>query len=152
MKVFLIIDSLILTTVYWLLCSATALSQGIWAADIQVKSVEAIQTARGLTLNTEIFSTNDDGARETTVQILFPPEVKLISATDSCAASESAVRRGTQGLATCFLGPVNREESRLLTLTTTLPPENIKKKFGVFVWSITPDLNPSNNYAEVSVE
>jgi hypothetical protein len=52
----------------------------------------------------------------------------------------------------CDLGSIPDRGIREVILTTTVPPDALMKRFGVFVYSNTPDPVPGNNYAERTIQ
>lgn len=138
---------LTLTAIF--LIADIARSQDRWQADVQVRSVSVTEARNRLTCNVEIFSEHDDDARRTTVHILLPVGVRVISLARGCTASpsESLIDR-TQGGVTCNLGRLGVRESRTVRIATTVPPAGLGRTFGAFAWSITPDPRPRNNYGE----
>jgi hypothetical protein len=75
--------------------SGTTLAQGS-EADVQVRSMEVTEPAGRLTVKLEVFSFNDDDARNTTALVLFPVGVKFLSSATRCRPSP-AMDDGTQG-------------------------------------------------------
>jgi hypothetical protein len=52
----------------------------------------------------------------------------------------------------CELGTITNRGIKEAVITTTIPPEMMPKRFGVFVYSSTPDPVPGNNYAERTIQ
>lgn len=132
-----------------LLCSVAA-AQARSQADVLVRSLAVTEAAGKLTFKFEVFSFHDDGARNTTVRVLLPVGVKFLSSATGCTPS-TPVPDGTHSLATCDIGPLAVGESRSVQVVTTVPSiPTIRKTFGAFAWSETPDPRPRNNYGEAT--
>ena len=52
----------------------------------------------------------------------------------------------------CDLGSIQNRSIKEVVVMTTLPPDVLAKRFGVFVYSSTPDPIPGNNYAERTIQ
>ena len=130
--------------------SGIAVAQERSQADVQVRSMAVGETRGRLTCKFEVFSNNDDDARNTTVRVLFPVGVKFISSATACRPSV-AMPDGTQAFATCTIGHLAVGASRRVQIVTTVPRiVGINKTFGAFAWSETPDPQPRNNYGEAT--
>jgi uncharacterized protein DUF11 len=130
--------------------STVALAQERSQADVQVRSMAAAETAGRLTCKFEVFSFNDDDARNTTARVLFPVGVKFVSSATGCRPS-AAMPDGTQAFAVCNIGRLAVGASRTMQVVTTVPTiRGIRKTFGAFAWSETPDPRPGNNYGEAT--
>ena len=131
-----------------LFVSSVGLGQARPQADVQVRSLAVSESTGKLTFKFEIFNINDDSARNTTLRVLFPVNVKFLSSATGCTAS-AAVRDGTHAFAICDVGTLRVGESRTVQVVTTVPTiPRIRKAFGAFAWSETPDPLPANNYGE----
>lgn len=136
-----------------LLAPGAALPQERSQADIQVQSVTVREgtgrtgdVGRQLMATVVVYSFHDDDAQSATVVILLPVGVRFLGASAGCSAS--VVSAPTQAIVTCRLGNLAVGATRTVQVTTTLPPSGVPKKFGAFVWSLSPDPNPVNNYGE----
>jgi hypothetical protein len=133
-----------------LLASGALLAQERSQADVQVRSMAVVEAAGNLTCKFEVFSFNDDDARNTTVRVLFPVAVKFVSSATGCVSSP-AMPDGTNAFAICDIGRLRVGESRTVQIVTTVPRiPRISKTFGAFAWSETPDPRPRNNYGEAT--
>jgi uncharacterized protein DUF11 len=133
-----------------LFLSGSALAQEGSEADVQVRTMAVTEAAGRLTVKFEVFSFNDDDARNTKALVLFPVGVKFVSSATRCGPSP-AMDDGTQGFATCNVGTLGVGESRTMQIVTTVPAiATIRKTFSVFAWSQTPDLLKTNNYREAT--
>ncbi len=138
---------LFLTIAMILFSGEIARARSQWQADVQVRSVN-VTTANGrLTTQVEVYSDNDDVARNTTLYISLPVGTQFLGSKSPCTASSSISQSGPQGFVTCTIGNLKVREARILQILTTTPPSGINKNFGAFAWSITPDPMPSNNFA-----
>jgi|SoiMethySBSTD1v2_1073268.scaffolds.fasta_scaffold54852_5 hypothetical protein len=133
-----------------LAAAAVVTGQARSQADVQVRSMTVSEAAGNLTLKFEVFSFNDDDARNTTARVLFPVNVKFLSSATGCTASPP-VPDGTHSFAVCNIGRLRVGESRTVQVVTTIPSiATIRKTFGAFAWSETPDPRPGNNYGEAT--
>jgi hypothetical protein len=48
----------------------------------------------------------------------------------------------------CTVGNLRPRDSREFSVTTTVPPPGLERRFGVIATSDTPDPKPRNNFAE----
>jgi hypothetical protein len=130
--------------------SGVALAQERSQADVQVRSMAVTEAGGNLTCKFVVFSFHDDDAVNTTVRVLFPVRVKFLSSATGCVAS-AAMRDGTQAFAICDVGRLGVGASRTVQVVTTVPTiARIRKTFGAFAWSETPDPQPRNNYGEAT--
>jgi len=142
----------IIVAVFLTILSASAVvtAQERSQADVQVRSMTVSEATGKLTLKFEVFSFNDDDARNTTARVLFPVDVKVLSSATGCTASPP-MPNGTQAFAVCSVGRLHVGESRTVQVVTTIPSiATIRKTFGAFAWSETPDPRPGNNYGEAT--
>lgn len=121
----------------------------LWQADIQVRTLEVTKSKTNMTVRVVVYTEHDDEAREAHLLVLLPVGVGIERLGPSCAASAApplvpSLRASVQ----CDLGSLADRALREVQLSTTLPPEGLPKRFGVFVYSGTPDPVPGNNYAE----
>ncbi len=125
-----------------------------WQADLQVKQIQAKAIEeKEFNCLVKIKNQGDDDARETTVRVILPPGVKFLGS-KKCTPSNPgpASTNNTRGFASCNLGQMGVGQSDSLAVTATLPPDWSNKTCAAFVWSITPDPLPGNNYKEVTLE
>ena len=99
-----------------------------------------------------VYSENDDEALDARLLILLPVSVGIERLPPGCAASPGpSMVPSLRATVVCDLGAIANHGYREVQLTTTLPPDGMAKRFGVFAYSGTPDPMPSNNYAERTV-
>jgi hypothetical protein len=135
--------------------TGVAFGQARAQADVQVRSMSVTESAGNLKVSIEVFSRHDDTARNTTLRILLPVGVRFVSSATGCEARPATAADGTQSIATCEVGDLRhlggRGESKTMELLTTVPRiATIRKTFGAFAWSDTPDPLPRNNYREAT--
>ena len=141
---------LICTSSLVLFSVTNVLAQARSQADVQVRSMTAARVGDTLVCKFEVFSFHDDDAVNTTARVLLPVGTKFLSSATACVGS-TAVRDGTQAFATCDIGRLGVGESKTVQVVTTLPHiATIRKTFGAFAWSETPDPRPRNNYGEAT--
>jgi len=137
-----------------LLLAGPAQPQARWQADIRIQSVTVVEsrapaadpTRARLTATVVVQSANDDDARTPILVVLLPVGVRSVSAPTACEVSTPA--SSTQATVTCALTTMTVGATRTISVSTTVPPSGVPKRFGAFVWSQTPDPNPANNYGE----
>ena len=96
-----------------------------------------------------VYTERDDDARDAHLLVLLPVGVGIERLAPGCAASTAPSQvPSLRATVQCDFGAVPDHGFREVVVTTTLPPEGLVKRFGVFTWSATPDPMPGNNYAE----
>ncbi len=121
----------------------------LWQADIQVRTLEVTKSRTGLAIRVVVYTERDDEARDARLLILLPVGVGVERLDPGCAASPGpSMVPSLRATVACDLGAIPDQGYREVHLATTLPPENLPKRFGVFAYSGTPDPMPGNNYAE----
>ena len=126
--------------------------QQTWKADVQIRTLEITGTKSGMTARVVVYTENDDEAREARLLILLPVGVGVERLANGCAASPApSMVPSLRATVVCDLGPIADRGYREVLLTTTLPPEGMPRRFGVFAYSGTPDPVPGNNYAERTI-
>ena len=136
-----------------LLMTGTTFAQQRWQADIQILSVSVTEVPGELRAKIKVYNENDDAARRATLRVLLPVEVQFLrSSNDLCTANVLRSNLPTHGIVECQLGDMGVGASQIIEVVTTVPPMgwNINKTFGAFVWSLSPDPKPGNNYGEGS--
>lgn len=128
---------------------AARANQQVWQADIQIRVLEVTKSKTSLTARVVVYSENDDEARDSRLLIFLPVGAGLERIPPGCAASQSpSMVPSLRAMVHCELGAIPVRGFREVSLSTTLPPEGMPKRFGVFTFSGTPDPMPANNYAE----
>jgi len=131
---------------------ATTNAQQTWQADIQIRTLEITKTRTSLSARVVVYSENDDEARDARLLVLLPPGVGIDRLAPGCAASASpSMVPSLRAAIGCDLGSIPDHGFREVVVSTTLPPNGLPRRFGVFTWSGTPDPVPGNNYAERAV-
>lgn len=129
------------------LVADTAWSQKPIYADLGISNITvSVGKGRQLICKIDIHNKGYSPAEETKVQVLLPVGVRFVSSS-TCAASPPLFD-GTHSFASCNISGVPVNETKSVGVATTLPPTEVSKTFGVFVWSNTPDSIPGNNYGE----
>jgi hypothetical protein len=123
-------------------------AQRVWQADLQVQSIDIALLNANLVTRVVVL-TDLDEARAVRVEILVPVGVGIVRMAPGCTAS--AAPPGVSALrarVTCELGNLPIHGTREVFVMTTLPPTGIRRAFGAFAMSDTPDPVPANNFAE----
>jgi len=137
-----------------LLLAGPARPQARWQADRRIQSVTVVEgrapaadrTGGRLTATVVVYSANDDDAQMPTLIVLLPVGVRFVGSSAGCVASVTS--SATHATATCRLATMTVGVTRTVSVSTTVPPSGVPKKFGAFVWSLTPDPDSTNNYGE----
>ncbi|MEM7482281.1 MAG: hypothetical protein AAF481_13980 [Acidobacteriota bacterium] len=122
-------------------------------ADVSVQRIDAQVRESRFTCRVTVHSFHDDTARQAQLRLLLPVGVRVVSIepaekTSSCSASTPA-RDGTQGLVSCDLGDLDVNQTRSVSIATTVPPEFVPRSTcAALVWSETPDPEVANNHRE----
>lgn len=123
-----------------------------WQADVQIRTLEITKSRAGMSARVVVYTENDDEALDARLLILLPIGVGVERLGAGCAASAGpSMVPSLRATVSCELGPIADRGYREVRITTTLPPDDLPKRFGVFAWSGTPDPVPGNNYAERTV-
>jgi hypothetical protein len=129
--------------------SLVAVPRLLWQADIQVKVLEVMKAPASLTVRVVVTNENSDEAVDARLLIFIPVGAGLERMPTGCTAGpRPAMVPSLSGVVQCGLGNVRARAISEITITTTVPPAGLAKRFGVFTYSSTPDPKPSNNYAE----
>lgn len=139
-------------------CSGIASSQAVSSADVNIVSIQAQTTnSKNFVCTAVINNQNDDDAREATVIVLMPLQVKIRKMSvrggpGKCVKSQSL--GGFNGYATCNLGhsPQGPNVSRTVEITSTQSTAgpNYPQTCGAFIYSLVGDIQKKNNYAEAT--
>jgi len=134
--------------------TAGVVDQGqVWQADIQVRTLEITKSRTSITVRVVVTTEKDDEARDAHLLILLPIGVGIDRLGAGCTAiSGPSMLPSLRGTVECELGSIPDHGVREAVISTTIPPEPLPKRFGVFVYSSTPDPNPGNNYAERTIQ
>lgn len=123
--------------------------QQVWQADIQIRTLEVTKTRTSLMVRVLVYSDNNDEAKDSRLLVLLPVGAGLERIPPGCAASAGpSMVPSLRAMVQCELGAIPVRGFREVLLSTTLPPDGMPKRFGVFAYSGTPDPTPANNYAE----
>lgn len=120
----------------------------VWQADLQIRSLTVTELKGNLTAKVIVVAELGEamGAR---VEVMLPVGVGIVKLGAGCAPGPSAP--GVPSLharVICTMGNLRPRESREFAITTTTPPDNVARRFGVMASSDTPDPKPGNNFAE----
>lgn len=125
----------------------------VWQADVQIRTLEVTKSKSNLTARVVVYSEKDDEARDSRLIILLPLGVGIDRLGTGCTATAGpSMLPSLRAAVECDLGSIADHGVREATVTTTLPPDVVPKRFGVFVYSTTPDPAPGNNYAERTIQ
>lgn len=129
-------------------------SQGqVWQADVQIRTLEVTKSRSTMTARIVVYSEKDDEARDSRLIVLLPLGVGIDKLGAGCAATAGpSMLPSLRATVQCDLGSIPDRGVREVTISTTVPPDIVPKRFGVFVYSSTPDPTPGNNYAERTIQ
>ena len=120
----------------------------VWKTDLRIRSFDLLTSGQGSVQATVgIVAEGEDGARAVRLEFLLPVSVGLIRAPSACKASPASVG-SLAARVTCELGDLPGRNPREIVLLTSVPPGRSGARFAVMVLSDTPDITPSNNFAE----
>ena len=133
--------------------AADRLQGQVWQADVQIRTLEITKSRTGLTARIVVYSERDDDARDARLIVLLPLGVGIDRLGPGCSATAGpSMLPSLRAAVECDLGSIPDRGIREAVITTTIPPDLVAKRFGVFVYSTTPDPAPANNYAERSLQ
>ena len=125
----------------------------VWQADVQVRTLEVTRSRSTVTVRIVVYSEKDDDARDARLIVLLPPGVGIDRLGAGCSATAGpSMLRSLRATVECELGSISNHGMKEAVIATTIPPDVIPKRFGVFVYSNTPDPAPGNNYAERTIQ
>ena len=125
----------------------------VWQADVQIRTLEVTRSRSNMTARVVVYSEKDDEARDSHLIVLLPLGVGIDKLAAGCAATAGpSMLPSLRAAVECDLGSIPDHGIRETVITTTLPPDVFPKRFGVFVYSSTPDPAPGNNYAERTIQ
>jgi hypothetical protein len=120
-----------------------------WQADIQIRTLEVTKMKTDMIVRVVVYTENDDDARDARLLILLPVGVGIERLAAGCTASAGpSMVPSLRGTVLCDVGTIPNGGFREVSITTTLPAEQLSKRFATFAYSSTPDPAPGNNYAE----
>jgi len=130
------------------------LEQGqVWQADVQIRTLEVTRSRSSITVRVVVYSEKDDEARDSHLIVLLPIGVGIDRLGAGCTATAGpSMLPSLRAAVECDLGAIPDRGIREAVISTTIPPDVVPKRFGVFVYSSTPDPNPGNNYAERTIQ
>ena len=125
----------------------------VWQADVQIRTLEVTKSRSTMTARIVVYSEKDDDARDAHLVVLLPPGVGIDRLGAGCtAAAGPSMLPSLRATVECELGTITNRGIKEAVITTTIPPDMMPKRFGVFVYSSTPDPVPGNNYAERTIQ
>jgi len=119
-----------------------------WQADLQIRSLTVTELKGNLTAKVVVVAELGE-AMAARVEVMLPVGVGIVKLGAGCAPGPSAP--GVPSLharVICTIGNLSPRDSREFAVTTTTPPDNVARRFGVMASSDTPDPKPGNNFAE----
>jgi len=106
-----------------------------------------------MTARVVVYSEKDDEARDSHLIVLLPLGVGIDKLAAGCTATAGpSMLPSLRAAVECDLGSIPDHGIHETVITTTVPPDVFPKRFGVFVYSSTPDPAPGNNYAERTIQ
>jgi hypothetical protein len=131
----------------------TGIQTQVWQADIQIRTLEVTRSRSAMTARVVVYSEKDDDARDARLIVLLPLGVGIERLAPGCAATPGpSMVPSLRATVECDLGSIPVHGLREVLVSTTLPPDALPKRFGVFAYSATPDPMPGNNYAERTIQ
>jgi hypothetical protein len=125
----------------------------VWQADVQIRTLEVTKSRSNMTARVVVYSEKDDEARDTHLIVLLPLGVGIDKLAAGCTATAGpSMLPSLRAAVECDLGSIADRGIHETVITTTIPPDVFPKRFGVFVYSSTPDPAPGNNYAERTIQ
>jgi hypothetical protein len=125
----------------------------VWQADVQIRTLEVTKTKSVITARVVVYTEKDDEARDSRLIVLLPLGVGIDKLGPGCTATAGpSMVPSLRAAVQCDLGSIPDRGIREAVITTTIPPDMVPKRFGVFVYSNTPDPAPGNNYAERTIQ
>jgi len=125
----------------------------VWQADVQIRTLEVTRSRSTLTARIVVYSEKDDDARDAHLVVLLPPGVGIDRLGAGCTATAGpSMLPSLRATVECELGSISNHGIKEAVIITTIPPDVMPKRFGVFVYSNTPDPAPGNNYAERTIQ
>jgi hypothetical protein len=125
----------------------------VWQADVQIRTLEVTRTRSTMTVRVVVYTEKDDEARNSHLIVLLPLGVGIDRLGPGCTAMAGpSMVPALRAAVDCDLGSIPDKGIREVVVATTIPPDLVPKRFGVFVYSSTPDPNPGNNYAERTIQ
>ncbi len=126
----------------------SAAQQHLWQADLQIRSLAVSESEGTLTARVVVVAEFGE-ALAARVEVMLPVGVGILRMATGCAAGPSPP--GVPSLRArviCVIGNLSPRDPREFSVTTTMPPDGITRRFGVMATSDTPDPKPGNNFAE----
>ncbi len=125
----------------------------VWQADVQIRTLEVTRSRSTMTARIVVYSEKDDEARDSHLVVLLPLGVGIDKLAPGCTATAGpSMVPSLRAAVECDLGPIPDHGIHETIISTTIPPDVFQKRFGVFVYSSTPDPVPANNYAERTIQ
>jgi len=125
----------------------------VWQADVQIRTLEVTKSRSTMTARIVVYTEKDDEARDAHLVVLLPLGVGIDRLGTGCTATAGpSMLPSLRATVECELGSIPDRGIKEAVITTTVPPDVLPKRFGVFVYSNTPDPVPSNNYAERTIQ
>ena len=125
----------------------------VWQADVQIRTLEVTKSKSSITARIVVYSEKDDEARDSHLIVLLPLGVGIDRIAQGCTATSGpSMVPSLRAAVECDLGSIPNHGIHETVITTTIPADVFQKRFGVFVYSSTPDPVPSNNYAERTIQ
>lgn len=120
----------------------------IWQADLQVRTLALTESRGNLTARVVVASELGE-ATATKVEVMLPVGVGIVELGPGCAAGPGPPGAPSlRARVICTVGNLRPRDTREFSVTTTVPPPGLERRFGVMATSDTPDPKPGNNFAE----
>jgi len=125
----------------------------VWQADVQIRTLEVTKSRSTMTARIVVYTEKDDEARDAHLVVFLPLGVGIDRLGTGCTETAGpSMLPSLRATVECELGSIPDRGIKEAVITTTVPPDVLPKRFGVFVYSNTPDPVPSNNYAERTIQ
>jgi hypothetical protein len=118
------------------------------SADVLVQDITASIAGDNFTCAATILTNGggDDSARNVTLVIVLPLEVKLLDRSPACAPVSITGGTGTwTSHVVCKWASIARHSPQSVKIITTKSRHPRSKSCGALIWNLVPDPDPANN-------
>lgn len=138
--------------IFALLVTVSVRAQAVASADVSVQTIDVVDNGTDLTSKITVHNINDDTARQVTAIVLLPYQTQVLYTSPGCTSvpNPSNYPGSVQAYVECSLGDIDVGKTKTFKVITSLPPNNLPKRFAAFVWNTLPDPVPTNNFAEAT--
>lgn len=124
----------------------------VTTADVQISNISMTEvSSTAYRCDISVFNHHDDDAREVTLHVLLPLEMRVKTAAKGCQLGFAFGKKsGPHGSMLCKLGSMGVGATKSVSITAeTLPSAaGYQKSCAAFVWNALPDEDHSNNFKQ----